>query len=40
MVDMSNAHDKEMIEIMYSIMKNLNRIANALEKEKSNEQEA
>lgn len=39
-VDMSNAHDKEMIEIMYSIMKSLNRIANALEKEKSNEQKA
>ena len=37
---MSNEHDKEMIGIMYSVMKSLNRIANALEKERSNEQEA
>ena len=36
---MSNEHDKEMIEIMYSIMKSLNRIANALEdRGTSNEQ--
>jgi hypothetical protein len=29
--------EKEMIEIMYSIMKNLNRIANALEEGENNE---
>jgi hypothetical protein len=29
---MSNENEKEMIEIMYSIMKSLNSIANALEK--------
>ena len=30
---MSKDHEQEIIVIMYSIMKSLNRIANALEKE-------